>query len=217
MNIDIVFDTVCPWCFIGSRRLRRAVEMSCEAPIAITWRPFLLNPDFPQEGVEYPNYLTRKLGSSHRIERFLAAARDAGMEEDIAFNFDGIKTMPNSIDSHRLIQWANGMERQANLVEDIFCAFFLEGRDIGDKNVLIDIARQNDFPANEIKDWLNSEEGRKDVQASNAHVRRWGVSGVPCFVFAGNCAMAGAMEAEILAHMISISREIEPTNPSSQA
>lgn len=191
--------------------------MSPDSSIEIAWRPFLLNPDFPQEGVEYPFYLARKLGSSHRVERFLSAAREAGTEENIPFDFDAIKTMPNSVDSHRLIRWASGAERQTDLVDDIFGAFFLEGRDIGDRNVLIDIARRNDFPANEVKDWLSSEEGRKDVHASNAHVRRWGVSGVPCFVFAGNCAMAGAMETDILVHMIAISREMEPVGPSSWA
>jgi len=133
MRIDIVFDTVCPWCFIGKHRLEQALALRPGVKAELRWRPFLLNPDLPPEGMDRDTYLERKFGSSYRIQRIQGAAQQAGESEGIAFAFERMSRTPNSIQSHRLIQWAGAYgSLQTDLVEAVFRAYFEEGRDISE-------------------------------------------------------------------------------------
>lgn len=208
MKVDIVFDTVCPWCFIGIRRFRRAQALRPSVPVEIRWRPFLLNPEIPVTGIDRAHYLERKFGNSHRIERIHAATRQAGQSEGIAFDFAAIRRMPSSIDSHRLIQWAEG--GKGVLVDRIFTAFFVEGRDIGDIGVLEDLAAEAGLNGREAGDYLRGPDGIDAIEAENGRMRRWGVSGVPSFVFEENYAVAGAQDPDLLARLMDIAVEADP-------
>ena len=206
MRIDVVFDTVCPWCFIGKHRLERALALRPEVRTEIRWRPFLLNPEMPPDGLEWQIYLERKFGSAYRIQRIHGAIAGAGEAEGIAFDFNGITRIPSSIDSHRLIQWAAGTGKQAQLVEAIFGAYFVRGMDIGDRDVLRRLATACGLPADEAERFLDGNEGAAEVEGENARVHRLGVGGIPCYIFDGRYAVAGAQEPDMLARLIDIAR-----------
>lgn len=208
MKVDIVFDVVCPWCFIGIRRFRRARALRPDVPVEIRWRPFLLNPEIPAAGIDRAHYLERKFGNSHRVERIHAATRQAGQSEGIDFDFAAIRRMPSSIDAHRLIQWAEG-DKEA-LLDRIFTAFFIEGRDIGDIGVLEALAVEAGLNGQDVGDYLRGADGIDAIEADNARMRRWGVSGVPCFIFEENYAVAGAQDPDLLARLMDIAVETDP-------
>ena len=206
MRIDVVFDTVCPWCFIGKHRLERALALRPEVRTEIRWRPFLLNPEMPPDGLDWQLYLERKFGSAYRIQRIHGAIATAGEAEGIAFDFNAISRIPSSIASHRLIQWAMGTGKQAALVEAIFGAYFVRGQDIGDRNVLRRLATACGLPGDEADRFLYSDEGSAEVEGENGRVHRLGVGGIPCYIFDGRCAVAGAQEPDMLARLIDIAR-----------
>ena len=206
MRIDVVFDTVCPWCFIGKHRLERALRLRPEVRAEIRWRPFLLNPEMPADGLDWQLHLERKFGSSYRIQRIHGAIAAAGEAEGIAFDFNAIARIPNSVNSHRLIQWAAGTGRQAALVEAIFGAYFVRGQDIGNSAVLAKLALACGLPADEAESFLDSDEGASEVQGENARVHRLGVGGIPCYIFDGRYAVAGAQEPDMLARLVDIAR-----------
>lgn len=206
MRIDVVFDTVCPWCFIGKHRLERALRLRPEVRADIRWRPFLLNPEMPGDGLDWQLYLERKFGSAYRIQRIHGAIALAGEAEDIAFDFAAISRIPNSIKSHRLILWAAGSGRQAALVEAIFAAYFEQGRNIGQLDVLCSLAESCGLSGEEAEEFLLSDEGTSSVETENARVHRLGVGGIPCYIFDGRYAVAGAQEPDMLARLIDIAR-----------
>jgi predicted DsbA family dithiol-disulfide isomerase len=215
VRIDVIFDTVCPWCYIGKHRFERALALRPDVRAEIRWRPFLLNPEMPASGLDRQFYLERKFGSSYRIQRIHGAAAQAGAEEGIAFDFDAITRMPSSINSHRLIQWAGDSERQAELVEAIFAAYFIRGLDIADIGVLTHIADHCGLPADAVAAYLRSAAGGAAVEAENARIHRLGVSGVPCYIFDERYAVAGAQDADMLARLMDIAREAELETSSS--
>jgi len=206
MRIDVVFDTVCPWCFIGKHRLERALALRPEVRAEIRWRPFLLNPEMPADGLDWQLHLERKFGSAYRIQRIHGAIAAAGEAEGIAFDFNAISRIPNSVDSHRLIQWAADTGRQAALVEAIYGAYFVRGQDIGDPLVLRRLAVACGLPGDEAERFLESADGAVEVEGENARVHRLGVGGIPCYIFDGRYAVAGAQEPDMLARLIDIAR-----------
>ena len=209
MRIDFIFDSVCPWCYVGKRRLEQALALRPDVRAEIRWRPFLLNPDLPVAGIERRTYLERKFGSPHRIQRLLTAASAAGKSVGIDFNFAAITRTPNSIDAHRLILLADEAGRQAEIVEALFAAYFTQGLDIGDRRVLRDIADSRGLSGPMAEAYLAGGDGVAAANADNARVHRLGVSGVPCYIFADHYALAGAQEADLLARLIDIAREAE--------
>jgi predicted DsbA family dithiol-disulfide isomerase len=209
LRIDIVFDAVCPWCYIGKHRLERALLLRPDVIPEIRWRPFLLNPELPPNGIERQAYLERKFGSNYRIQRIHAAAQQAGQAEGILFNFDQIRRMPNSLNAHRLISFA-GADREAGaLVEALFHAYFVDGVDIGDINNLVPIAARQGLDANAVANYLRSNAGLLPVETENSRMHRLGVSGVPCYIFDDRYAIAGAQEPEIIARLLDIACETE--------
>lgn len=209
MRIDVIFDTVCPWCYIGKRRFERALTLRPEVRADVRWRPFLLNPEMPAGGLDRQVYLERKFGSIYRIQRIHSAAQQAGEGDGVAFNFDAIRRMPNSVNSHRLIHLAAGSTRQAGLVEAIFSAYFVEGRDIGDIGVLCDIASDSGMDAVEVARYLRTDAGVSAIETENARFHRLGVSGVPCYILDDRYAVAGAQEPDMLARLLDIAQGAE--------
>ncbi len=206
MKIEVVFDTVCPWCYIGKHRLERALKLRAEVSAEIRWRPFLLNPEMPAEGLDWQLYLERKFGSSYRIQRIHGAIAAAGEAERIRFDFGAISRIPNSIKSHRLIMWAAGSGRQAQLVEEVFAAYFTRGLNIGEVPVLRRLAERCGLDADEAEAFLEGDEALTEVETENARVHRLGVGGIPCYIFDGHYAVAGAQEPDMLARLIDIAR-----------
>jgi predicted DsbA family dithiol-disulfide isomerase len=202
MLIDVVSDTICPWCFIGKRRLSRALIERPDLEFDVRWRAYRLDPTIPPEGVERKAYLKAKFGDGDRPKAMSEAIRAAGESEDIAFAFDRIAKTPNTIDSHRLIRWAGGAGVQDEMVEALFKAYFEDGRDIGNIDVLIDIADQTGMDTALIADLLEDGADREIIEREDELARRMGISGVPTFIFANKYAVSGAHDPETLLEVI---------------
>lgn len=207
IRIDIVFDTICPWCFIGKRRLERALAQRPHVFADLHWRPFLLNPDMPLEGIDRRAYLDRKFGSTHRIQRVLSTVAQAGLGESIEFRFDLIDRTPSTAHSHRLVRYAHKFGLQSQAVEEIYQAYFSQGADIGDISVLGELAARIGLPQDETIAYLRSDDDLLSVMQENARAHRLGVSGVPSFMFNEAYAIAGAQEGDILLRMIDLATE----------
>ncbi len=200
LTIDVVSDVVCPWCYVGKRRLEAALE-GHEGPAPIVrWHPFQLNPDIPPGGVDREQYMREKFGPPERMremrERLLGVGRDAGID----FDFEGIGRQPNTLDAHRLIGWAQWADtsRASELVERVFAAYFTQGVDVGDKAELARIAGEAGYDAAAAASWLASDEGVREVGAAVAEAQRIGISGVPFFIFNGRIGVSGAHPPEVL-------------------
>ncbi|MFN4088670.1 MAG: DsbA family oxidoreductase [Alphaproteobacteria bacterium] len=195
MHIDIVSDTICPWCLIGKRRLERALAQRPGIPVALRWHAFQLNPWMPPEGMERAAYLAAKFGSADAEATYANIAR-VGAAEGIPFRFDRIPRTPNTVAAHRLVRLAGRSGRQDAVVEALFQAYFVEGRDIGSIGQLAAIAGAAGLDAEAAAVWLAGDEDRDAVLAEDASARRMGVQGVPLFIVAGRYVISGAQEAE---------------------
>ncbi|KZD09777.1 DsbA family oxidoreductase [Oceanibaculum pacificum] len=198
MRLDIFSDVICPWCFVGKRRLEKALALRPMPSLDIRWRAFQLNPGMPKEGMDRQAYLEAKFGGEMRSRQIYDTIRRVGGSENIAFAFEKVKRTPNTVDAHRLIRLAYDKGAQDAMVEALFQAYFLNGRDIGDLDVLIDIAEEQDIDRDEAANFLESTEGAVDVEAECVTAGRIGVNGVPCFVLNGRYGLSGAQEPEAL-------------------
>lgn len=201
LSIDIISDVVCPWCYIGKRKLEAALAQRADAERPTTrWLAFQLNPDIPAGGVDRRTYLEQKFGGPERAKQIYARVKAAGDEVGIQFDFDRIKRQPNTFDAHRLLAWAQDGNRSASdaLVERLFHAYFIEGADIGGIDTLAKLAGDAGYDGPAAREWLASDAGRGDVQAEEQHARALGVSGVPFFVFNRRLAISGAQPPEVL-------------------
>ena len=197
--VDVVSDVVCPWCYVGKRRLEAALALREGPPVAIHWRPFQLDGTIPAEGLDRVAYMTRKFGSLDKIAGIHQRLTAIGAQEGIAFDFAAIRRSPNTLDAHRLIRWADGLGRQGDVVEALFRAFFVEGRDIGDRTVLADIAAEQGLDRAAAAAMLVSGTDVEFVTREIEMAHQIGVQGVPFFIFAGKLAVSGAEAAEVLA------------------
>ena len=202
MEIQMIFDTVCPWCYIGKRRMEQALALRPHVDIDLVWRPFLLNREIPADGIDRTAYLIRKFGSEARVRRIYGAIAQAGESVDIDFAFDRIDRTPNSVDSHRLIRYALLNGANPRIVETLFFEYFIEGLDIGRQDVLQEIGARDGLDGDAIGAYLNSEEDIDFVYDENTRAHRMGVNGVPAFVFNKKMIISGAQEPQILARMI---------------
>ncbi len=204
LTLDVVSDVVCPWCWLGKKRLEAAIDQWTDGPVAITWRPFQLDPSVPVGGVPYKDYMRAKFADGGGEDRFRpmrehleAAAPQAG----IRFRFDDIPRRPNTRDAHRLIRWAQGQGHGNAAVEALFRAFFDEVRDIGDPKVLAAVAGEIGLDAAIVADLLASDRDRAEVAEEEMFFRRLGVAGVPVFIANGARAVQGAQEAPVLVEL----------------
>ncbi|MCZ6523881.1 MAG: DsbA family oxidoreductase [Alphaproteobacteria bacterium] len=204
MKIDIISDNVCPWCYIGKRRLERALAQRDELEVEITWRPFQLNPDMPAGGLDREAYLNAKFGGAQRAEQIYAAIREAGDGEGIDFAFDKITRTPNTIDSHRLLHWAGQAGLQDAVVEVLFQRYFEEGADIGDREVLVAIAAQAGMDGDEVRARFERGDDLELVAAQDTNARQRGVAGVPYFIIAGKYAVSGAQDPSIFLQVLDL-------------
>lgn len=204
MLIDIVSDTICPWCFIGKRRLERALASRPDLDVQIGWRPFQLNPDMPLEGMDRQRYLAVKFGGEARARRAYAPVMEAAAREGLGIDFDRIRRTPNTLASHRLIRWAGAAGVQHQTVEALFQRYFLRGEDIGDHTVLIEVAREVGMDADLVAQRLAEGRDADHVKAEDRTAREMGIRGVPCFVFARRYALSGAQDPEVILNVIDL-------------
>jgi predicted DsbA family dithiol-disulfide isomerase len=214
MDIDIFSDTICPWCFIGKRRLERALAERPQSDLTIHWRAFQLNPDMPAGGMDRSQYLELKFGGASNADAIYDQVRAAGETEGIEFAFERMKRTPNTIDSHRLIRHAGqkaqqGQARQEAVVQALFDAYFLRAEDIGDPEVLAAAAAEAGLDGEETRAFLASDAEAEAVRAEDASARQAGISGVPCFIFNGQHALAGAHAPEVLHQLFDLANQEE--------
>jgi len=202
MEIQIIFDTVCPWCYIGKRRMEQALTLRPHVDVDLVWRPFLLNREIPANGIDRTAYLIRKFGSEARVRRIHGAIAQAGQSVDIDFAFDRIDRTPNSVDSHRMIRYATRNNAEPQIVERLFFEYFIEGLDIGRQDVLQEIGARAGLNGDAIGAYLSSEEDIDYVYDENTRAHRMGINGVPAFVFNEKMVISGAQEPRVLARMI---------------
>jgi predicted DsbA family dithiol-disulfide isomerase len=210
LTIDIVSDVVCPWCYIGMRRLGLALtrigQAEPETRLRIRWHPFQLNPDLPPSGVDRREYLEAKFGGPERAAEIYARVRAAGDTVGIAFDFDRIATQPNTLDAHRLIAWVQAQADANPLVERLFRAYFLEGQNVGDRSVLAALAGEAGQDAAAARAFLDSGAGADEARAADRKARETGIGGVPFFIFDGRVAVSGAQLPDVLVDAIGQAR-----------
>ena len=208
MKIDIISDTVCPWCFIGKRRLERALAMRPNITAEITWHPFQLNPEMPPDGIERQIYLKAKFGSSERAKDIYRAVNQASVCEKLDLQLDDIKRMPNSLQSHRLLHYARRHDKQDVVAENLFQSYFFYGIDIGSIAHLIKIAAESGLDGEDVRSYMESSEDIELVRDHDIQSRKLGVSGVPCFIIAEEYAISGAQESEVFLQVFDAAKEL---------
>jgi len=204
LQIEVVFDLVCPWCYLGVHRLRRTLRGRPDLGADILWRPFLLNPDIPSGGVSRHDYMLRKFGGEERARRLHATIADLGRAEGLRIAFDRIRRIPPSIDAHRLVRFAEHQGLADAAVHALFEAYFCEGQDIGDQAALAAIAEGLGLEAGATRRFLAGQQEAEAVHADNLRAHRLGINGVPCFVVQGRHAIAGAQEPEVLERLLDV-------------
>jgi len=202
MKIDVISDTVCPWCYIGKRRLERALSLRPQMSFDVRWRPFQLDPSTPPEGVDRKSYIERKFGSSEKIKPIHAALLKAGEDEGIPFAFEKITRTPNTINSHRLIRWSHSMGVQDAVVELLFRRYFIDGADIGQISTLTQIGADAGMDAELVEELMNSDADRENVEHEDSMARKIGIEGVPTYLVGGKSLVSGAQDAEMLVRVI---------------
>ena len=214
LTIDIVSDVVCPWCYIGKRHVEAALaELPELRNVVVRWHPYELNPDLPAEGVERKRYLEAKFGGPQRAQQIYTRVRDAGQRAGIAFDFDAIVRQPNTREAHRLIAWAQANGDADALVERLFRAYFLEGRDLTDRETLVALAAEAGVDADAARNWLASGRGVQEIAQAEVRARELGITGVPFFIFDGRIGLSGAHPPETIrsAIMQALERPVQAT------
>jgi predicted DsbA family dithiol-disulfide isomerase len=202
LPIDMVSDVVCPWCFIGKRRLEKAIALKPDISVEIRFRPYFLNPWVPREGISREQYLTTKFGSPERYRSIAQRVAQVAADEGLNYVIEGIKRQPNTLDCHRLILWAGENGNSAGMKQRLMDLYFTEGADLTNREVLVQAATDCGLDAPQVRDRLASEKdvGRVEQEADAA--KEAGIDGVPCFIFGGILAVQGAQAPEHLAQAI---------------
>jgi predicted DsbA family dithiol-disulfide isomerase len=199
IQIDVVSDLVCPWCYIGKRNLSRALEMVPDLACNISWRPYQLDPTLPPEGMDRQSYMERKFPDKGKLFAIQNSLMEAANAVDLVFNLQDIKITPNTLNAHRLVHWARGQGIDDLMVERLMSAYFIDGENLADQQTLVRLAVEAGLDADIIARLLAGDSDIETVQAEIESYRRMGVSAVPCFIFLGQAAMMGAQPPEALA------------------
>ena len=210
IRVDVISDVVCPWCYIGKRRLAQAVELFSDnadqtPKLEVVWHPFQLNPQLPLEGIARSEYLARKFGS--RAEDIYTRVSGVGRSVGIDFAFERIVRQPNTVPAHQLIGLAQLHGRQDQMVETLFRGYFLEGADLTQTEALVELARRAGLEEVAARACLDDDAQRQAVLAEDEQARALGVSGVPFFIFGGRIGVPGAQEPSVLRQAIAQARQ----------
>jgi predicted DsbA family dithiol-disulfide isomerase len=201
MKIEVVSDVICPWCFLGKRRLDKALALLPDVKAEVIFRPFFLDPSIPPDGLNRHQYLADKFGEA-RLAALHKPLEEAGAKDRVPYHFDKITRTPNTLNAHRLIRWAQQVGKQAGVVEALFCAYWRDGKDVGDAAVLVEIARACSMDAVVVARLLPTEADCVAVMEEVQKAYALGVQGVPTFIIDQKYGISGAQEAEALASAI---------------
>jgi len=210
MHIDIVSDVMCPWCYIGKRRLEKALASVPEIPVTLRWLPFQLDPTLPREGKDRQTYLSEKFGGAEQAEAVYEPVREAGRQEGIPFAFDKIQKSPNTLDCHRLILWSRAEDAQTEMAERLFRLYFVEGADLTDRNVLVQAAEDVGMMSDLVAELLPTDSDMEKIQKDLDRAQAIGVTGVPCFIIDERFMVMGAEKPETLAAAIKHAHDTRP-------
>jgi predicted DsbA family dithiol-disulfide isomerase len=202
LTIDIVSDVVCPWCYIGKRRIEEALKLVPDVPVDIHWRPFFLNPWVPREGISRDDYLTTKFGSVEAYQGIAGRVVAAAEQEGLSYRPDLVKRQPNTIDCHRLILWAEAIGKAAEMKQRLMELYFRDGGDLTDAEVLVRAAADCGLDADDVRRRLATDEDVALVSDRAQEAAEKGISGVPTYVFAQKYAVSGAQDPQMLARAI---------------
>ncbi len=198
MRIEIFSDTICPWCYIGKKRLEKALAQRSDLEADVHWRAFQLNPDMPEEGVDRNQYLEAKFGGPDAARAVYTHVEAAGNEEAIPFDFDAIARTPNTIASHRLIRYADDQPGgQDAVVDALFRAYFTRGENIGEREILVAVAEEANLDPQAVRAFLESDEHDHAVRAEDVCARQSGIQGVPFFIVEGRYGVSGAQSPQV--------------------
>jgi len=203
IKIDVVYDVVCPWCYIGKRRLEKALDqLHDKYDFEIEYQPFELNPDMPKEGVNQKEYLSKKFGGEARYEQITAHTTNTAATEGLQFDFSKQKVSPNTKDAHRIIYLSKQEGRQPQTKEAFMKAYFEEGIDLSKKENLIAVAVKAGLDGSKVKSWLESDEGLVEVESMERINYQRGISGVPFYIINNKYGVSGAQPAEAFIQML---------------
>ncbi len=196
-TVDVISDVICPWCYIGKRRLEKAISaLGGENDVEVRWHPFQLNPTMPKEGISRREYRTRKFGSWERSLKLDAEVIAVGESEGICFSFDKIERTPNTVNAHRLIWLADQHGCQDAVVETLFQAYFSDAQIIGNHQTLIDVGTEAGLERQAVEAMLNSEDGMDVFSNAKEMSQRHGVESVPFFIINQKFSLSGAQQAD---------------------
>jgi predicted DsbA family dithiol-disulfide isomerase len=199
VRIDVVSDVVCPWCFIGKRRLEKALALKPDVPVEVHWHPYFLNDWIPREGISRKEYLTTKFGSPERYKGIAQCVSAAAAADGLTYAIDKISRQPNTLDAHRLIRWADGIGKAAEMKQRLMDLYFTEGADLTNRAVLVQAAADIGLDAGDIDEALGSDKDVAEVEQEAQSAKETGIQGVPMFIFGGKVGVSGAQETEYLA------------------
>ncbi len=202
VRIDVVSDVVCPWCFIGKRRLEQAITMQPDIPVEVHFRPYFLNDWIPREGISRTQYLTTKFGSPERYAEIATRVRDAAAQEGLVYAMDKISNQPNTIDAHRLIRWAAGIGKSAEMKQRLMDLYFTDGADLTNEAVLVQAAADIGLDPEDVRGALESDQDVAEVTQEAEAAKEAGIQGVPMFIFNNRFAVSGAQAPEYIAEAI---------------
>lgn len=212
IQVDIVSDIVCPWCWLGVRYFQKAAKQS-KHDVNLTWRPYMLDPTLPEEGTPYSAYMKQKFGNgpSNRFKAMRESLETQGPTLGIDFKFDDIPMRPNTLNAHRLLKWAQGQDLGDAASESLFRAFFTDLKDVGDHTILKEIADEIGMDAELVGELLAKEDDKNTVREEIMFFRNLGVNGVPCFIYNGQFAVQGAQPAEAHLKALDEAAKLPPT------
>ena len=216
LTVDVVSDVVCPWCYIGKRRLENALAQVDDVDVTVNWRPFFLNPWVPREGISREDYLTQKFGSVERYNGMASRVAETAAADGLLYDPAKVHRQPNTTDCHRLIHWADAIGKAAEMKQRLMELYFRGEGDLTDREVLVKAASDVGLDADETRERLASDEDVELVSREAEAAARAGVSGVPTYILGGKYGLSGAQPAEQLARAIrQVAEELATEQPDS--
>jgi len=202
VHVEVVSDVVCPWCYIGKRRIEEAIALTPGVAVAINWRPYFLNPWIPREGIDRQTYLETKFGSAERYSVIAERITAAAAIEGLPYHPEKMNRQPNTLDSHRLILWSRGVTDPGRMKQRLMALYFAEGADLSDPKVLIQAAADCGMDGDLVRRLLASDADIDRIEGEANSAKEAGIDGVPCFIFGGSVIVTGAQSPEYLANAI---------------
>jgi predicted DsbA family dithiol-disulfide isomerase len=202
VTIDVFSDVVCPWCFIGKRRLEKAIALKPDIPVEVRYQPYFLNPWVPRDGISRSEYLTTKFGSPERYQQIAQRVAEAAKAEGLTYNIGALKRQPNTIDCQRLIQWAQSVGQGPKMKQRLMELYFTEGGDLTDREVLVEAAADCGLDADEVRQALATDADVAEITQAAEAAQKSGIEGVPFFIIGGKFGVSGAQSPEHLASAI---------------